>query len=394
MPKPSHDPHTPISRAHVSQGAYAKLDRTIAYMEQEYRSVITREQLAELAGLNPAHYSRIFRKYKGNSPMDYLARLRMDQAKTLLLQTDLPITEIGQRVGYTDPYHFSRRFKQVIGVSPAGYAKEYQPRVIALDGLGHCLALGVKPLAADIAHAGGFVDLDGTDIQDIGNSLRPRVDLGALAALQPATVLTANSELAQQLEGEVVRIDVYQDPIYEQLPMVAQALGRSVEAKAWTAQYEAECAYVRTRLFGAVGGGRVAILRVREELMQMYGMLNMGYPLYHSLQLAPPDKIAMQCLCNTHFHSSVITVDELPFYEAEHLFVVIQPDAGARTRWQAMIESERWQSFPAVRMGKVYPVDVHNWLPNDPLSIVRQMQEAAAWLTGERTRHNYPSWMQ
>ncbi|GBF77166.1 hypothetical protein PA598K_05700 [Paenibacillus sp. 598K] len=134
-----------------------KLDRTIAYMKQQYRSTITREQLAELAGLHPDHYSRIFRKYKGVSPMDYLAHLRIEQAKTLLRQTELSVVEVGQRVGYADPYHFSRRFKQLTGISPAGYVRQQPSRVVALDGLGHCLALGVSPCAADHAAVGGFV---------------------------------------------------------------------------------------------------------------------------------------------------------------------------------------------------------------------------------------------
>lgn len=379
------------------QEARSKIDKSVAYMETQYGQVISREQLAAVAGLNPEHYSRIFRKYKGTSPMDYLADLRMEKAKELLKQGNRSIMEIGQAVGYVDPYHFSRRFKQVVGVSPALFAQQALPGIIALDGLGHCEALGAVPAAADLEQAGGYVRLRRSpQLKDISPAMHPQSLPSKLASLHPAVIITSRTELQQQLShtSAVIGIDVLQDPIYEQLFQVAQGLGRMQEAADWVRQYEEKSAELRSRLFRAIGGERVAILRVREQLLQIYGMLNMGYPLYRSLQLAPPEKISMQCLCNAYFHSNVIEINELPFYEAEHLFVVVQPDQGAYRQWETIIRCSAWESFPAVRRGNVYQLDVAYWLANDPVSILHQMEEAAALLTGAIRRHNYPSPMQ
>lgn len=371
-------PHQPV------QDAQEKIDRTITFMKANYESTISREQLASIAGLNPEHYSRMFRKYTGKRPMDYLAGLRMNLAKELLQHSTLTIVEIGQRVGYNDPYHFSRRFKQIVGVAPVHYAQSGTPKVIALNGLGHCQALGITPIAAATDHIGGYVKLaQHEQLTNISNALYPQLDKSLLQQLHPTSIITANEQMEKSLSdiASIIRINVLVDPIYTQLFDVANALNREKQAKEWVAQYDARCKVLRTQLFGAIGGARVAILRVREQLLQVYGMLNMGYPLYQSLQLAPPEKIAMQCMCNAYFHSSVITIEELPFYEAEHLFIVLQPDEGAYKQWNTIIESEAWKSFLAVRLGHVYHLDVANWLDNDPVSIQKQMEEAARLLT-------------
>jgi AraC-like DNA-binding protein/ABC-type Fe3+-citrate transport system substrate-binding protein len=393
-----HESPEQVSRnPHLVRDARSKIDKTVAYMEAQYGRAISREQLAAVAGLNPEHYSRIFRKYVGTSPMDYLANLRVEKAKELLQHTKHSVVEIGQMVGYMDPYHFSRRFKQLTGRSPAHFIREASPRVMALDGWGHCQALGIEPAAADFARAGGYVSRFASSyIENIREATHPRIDVARLRSLQPDLIMTASRDLEQQLSGvaPVIGIDVLQDPIYGQLPAVARALDRMQEAEAWIAQYENQCAQWRCKLSGIIGGGRVAVLRVREQLLQIYGMINMGYPLYRSLQLAPPERILMQAACNEHYHSSVITVDELPFYEAEHLFVVLQPDRGAYERWRSIIGTRSWREFPAVRKGNVHRLDVANWLSNDPISIMSQMQEAAALLAQGGAHHNYPSWAQ
>lgn len=391
--------HLEQARVHPQyvQDSKDKIDKTVIHMEDHFQHAISREQLAEIAELNPDHYSRMFRKYKGTSPIGYLTSLRMEKAKALLKYSPYSIAEIAKMVGFSDPYHFSRRFKQMIGVAPTYFKEQDSPRIIALDGLGHCQAIGIEPIAADLARAGGYVHISASNqILNICPLLTQKIDIERLIALHPHVILTANSELEQQLStvATTIKLDVLEDPIYTQLFAVAAALGREKEAAAWIQLYEAQCTELRSRLFGSIGGERVAILRVREQVLQVYGMLNMGYPLYRSLKLAPPDKISLQSIFNAHFHSSVISIEELPFYEAEHLLVVVQPDNGARSEWQNITQTEAWHSFPAVRMGNVHHIDVTNWLNNDPISILKQMHEAAELLMKGNRRRNYPSWMQ
>jgi len=93
-------------------------ERVMEYIRRHYARQITLDDLAPVAGLEPRYLCRRFSKEMGLPPIAALTRERMSAAKKLLLNTKLPITEIGIRVGYQDTYHFSKRFKEVIGVSP------------------------------------------------------------------------------------------------------------------------------------------------------------------------------------------------------------------------------------------------------------------------------------
>ncbi len=81
----------------------------------------TLNELASLACLEPTYFVRRFRTDTGLPPMAWLARLRAERAATLLLQTNLSIQEIGERVGWSDLSYFARRFRAHFGCSPSAY---------------------------------------------------------------------------------------------------------------------------------------------------------------------------------------------------------------------------------------------------------------------------------
>jgi AraC-like DNA-binding protein len=74
-----------------------------------------------LANLPPSTLYRRFRRSTGSSPMDYLRRLRIAEAQSLLLASDQPIAEVAGAVGFTDPFHFSRLFRRYAGLSPRAF---------------------------------------------------------------------------------------------------------------------------------------------------------------------------------------------------------------------------------------------------------------------------------
>ncbi len=370
------------------------IERTIAYMDMNMNKNFTRTELADIAGINPDHFTRAFKKYTGLSPTSYISRLRMDKAKELLAASPSSIIEVARRVGYDDPSHFSRRFKQIVGVAPTAYMARPDIRIAALDGYGHCMALGIMPVAADFTAAGRGLWKNYDDVADVASGVQGTVDLTRLAALKPDVIITMNRANERELAdiAPILPISVFDDPVYVQLRQIASFLGREKEAEAWIQEYEARSAVLRRRLAKLTAGRRkVAILRVRTQLLQVYGFFNMGYPFYASLQLEPPDRIQVQSAINAHFHSSPINVEELPYYEADHLFVVIQPDAGARQRWQELIASPTFQSYPAVASGRIYQLEVDRWLVYDPVSIRNQMEEAVSCMLGETKSRNYPS---
>ena len=85
----------------------------------------TVEEMAEFCNLSPDQFRRNFRQHTGMLPKSYVEEFKLRQAAELLVSTALPVSEVAGRLGYRDPYHFSRRFKNFSGISPERYRREF-----------------------------------------------------------------------------------------------------------------------------------------------------------------------------------------------------------------------------------------------------------------------------
>ncbi len=85
----------------------------------------TVRELAEYCNLSTDQLRRNFERRTGMLPKTYIEQFKLRQAAELLIASRLSISEIAERFGYLDPYHFSRRFKLLTGVSPEHYRREY-----------------------------------------------------------------------------------------------------------------------------------------------------------------------------------------------------------------------------------------------------------------------------
>ena len=74
--------------------------------------------LARLCGMSGTHFSRLFHRAFGTSPIDWLRRFRISQAKRLLVETTLGVEEIAFRTGYGDRFFFSKDFRRYTGATP------------------------------------------------------------------------------------------------------------------------------------------------------------------------------------------------------------------------------------------------------------------------------------
>jgi len=83
--------------------------------------MLTLKEIAEGVNLSGSHFSFIFRKKTGFSPIEYFNHLKVQKASQFLLFTDLRIKEIADKLGIKDPYYFTRMFTKLMGVSPATY---------------------------------------------------------------------------------------------------------------------------------------------------------------------------------------------------------------------------------------------------------------------------------
>jgi len=97
------------------------LARCVEQMKLFYFEKHTVPSLARLAGLSPTHFSRVFKSSFGTSPIDWLRRERISQAKRRLADTVDDIKEIAEQVGYSDRYFFSKDFKKHTGFTPTQF---------------------------------------------------------------------------------------------------------------------------------------------------------------------------------------------------------------------------------------------------------------------------------
>lgn len=110
------------SRSGVSKSPIpANLLSAREFIDTHYDRRITLAQLARQAGLSTAHFCTEFRRHFAIPPVAYLIQRRMRVASMLLTETALGIGEVGERVGYDDPYYFSKHFKACLGMPPSRF---------------------------------------------------------------------------------------------------------------------------------------------------------------------------------------------------------------------------------------------------------------------------------
>ena len=90
-------------------------------LERDCLSLRSLAAFSRACGVGQAHLCRLFQRHAHASPYHVLLQLKMARAAALLLDPRRLVKEVGATVGYQDPYHFSKSFKRVYGVSPAGF---------------------------------------------------------------------------------------------------------------------------------------------------------------------------------------------------------------------------------------------------------------------------------
>lgn len=105
---------------------HGKKDRaihTIEYMRDNIGKAISLEELADVAGLSVSHYCAVFKKKTSQTPMQLFTSMKIQRACQWLQNRNQTIKSVAYDLGFFDQYHFSRVFKDIMGVSPRVFRK-------------------------------------------------------------------------------------------------------------------------------------------------------------------------------------------------------------------------------------------------------------------------------
>lgn len=99
------------------------IELAIHYMKENMEKHLSLQDIADQIGYSPSHFSMLFKKRTGHSPLTYFNLLKIQQACLLLDTTDMKINQICYKIGIEDTYYFSRLFSKMMGMSPREYRK-------------------------------------------------------------------------------------------------------------------------------------------------------------------------------------------------------------------------------------------------------------------------------
>lgn len=103
------------------------VERVIQYVKSKVPGEVTLTEAANYVNLNPSYLSKLFKDKTEQNFVDFVLEIRMNEARRLLVSTSLRVTEIADRLGYSDITYFSNMFKRKTGVTPSEYRKSVRP---------------------------------------------------------------------------------------------------------------------------------------------------------------------------------------------------------------------------------------------------------------------------
>lgn len=382
--------YTYLARVSSGQPANSReaVEQTILYMKEHYHRKLNVNDLSAMAEVGPRQYSHIFKQMTGASPIDYLYRLRIEQAKKLLKASDRNMLTIANQVGFRDEFYFSRRFKQQVGVPPTLYLKNQQPRVIGLLYTSHLLALGLTPVGAPDYHL-----LQNEYVYPYLSSMKSfqwdPCDMDEIRQMEPDIILGYEHMTPGEYEqfsriAEVVRVTWQSQDVYQQLGSVSSVIDKHQQGRDWLENHEEKVMQTKERLRALIGDRETcAAFVIDKDGFRVAGDRNMGHVLYHALNWKPHPLVQriIAGYNGSNVFSDALAFDEICDYDADRIFVMVNDrDPGAEAAFRKLLHTQAWQSLKAVRSGSAHIVSFERWWMYSPLAVEGQLKDIEAFI--------------
>lgn len=346
------------------------LRRSVHYMQQHHDQVITRKQLAQISGMSPWHYSRKFSERYGKPPLDYLAHYRIYRAQEELLLTRATSQDIAKKSGFEDAHYFSRRFKQLTGISPKKYRQTMTKRkIVSLSPIcGEIMIhLGVIPHAVVVTpillsphHREQFI-AHGVKMLEV---TQYEVEIELVRQVQPEMLI--GNILTEDVKRELRTIAPILTGLHQDVePMLDQLAGwflKEEEAHRLHLQMKHEVSAAKRQLHPIIqSASTVMLLRVEAFGYRYLGGHSHGVSnlLYKQLGLALP-----QALDSGAAWFNPCSLELLTQANPDYLFVEkrMMQHFSAEENMSKLWESPQWNDLQAVKNNRVFYVDTNLWV--------------------------------
>ncbi|MHA7578958.1 AraC family transcriptional regulator [Paenibacillus vandeheii] len=359
------------------------------YMDEHYDEPLSIADLAHKANISAKYFVDLFKKTYGQSAMEYLTDLRINRAKRYLKETGYKLREIALRVGYSDEYYFSRKFKKEVGVSPSDYAKNARKRIATCSSsiIGQLLALNVMPVAAPIdpKWTAYYYNAHRTEIQshlrltDPYTSLRFEANVERLIHIRPDAVV-GTDQISDQDQAKLAEIapccfvPKYHLDWRAQLRMIAAFLEREEQAEQWISVYNQRVEKARNSVQQKVGREKVIVVRVYGQHLYLYRNPGIEEVLYNNgLQLETYPDVQT---------NTPLTLEQLATLNPDRILVMVCPEAASRAYWLSLQHSPVWRQLKAVRQYQIHLITGDPWFDYSAVGVMRMLDEALLIFTG------------
>ncbi|MBW4081193.1 AraC family transcriptional regulator [Paenibacillus sp. S150] len=366
------------------------LEQVLHYIDSHYNEDLTRVQMAELAGVSPEHFSRAFRKATGQTFNEYMTLLRIRRAQQRLLTGAPNLTAVALEVGYGEGTYLSRKFKQVVGVSPAAYHRKNK-RIVSLN-FNHTASLRALEIMPELGVYSAWMErLDLVPSQQKLRSEKNRAAslYGSVAAAQPDVIISyalpAESKLLLPV-APVIELPYMRMGWREQFRQIAAIANREPQAEAWLSRFDGLCQTANQKLDALIGARGTAIVwEIGEESAYCYSS-SFGHGcqiVYGDLGFYPPGVLLEQGLLHSGYLEA--SIKDISAYPAEHIFITSLPSTRkGQERFMALQQSPCWGALPAVQGGRVYQLNQPDkFYGFDPLSSLAQLKTIMQAVTSQ-----------
>ncbi|MBN1675530.1 MAG: helix-turn-helix domain-containing protein [Kiritimatiellae bacterium] len=118
-------PASPAESAATNQNVKRICDACRDHIRANFRKPLSLAEVASAIAVSPFYLSHVFSRHTGSTFIEHVNEVRLQQARSLLVGTDLTVSEIADRVGYSDVYYFSKVFKKTYACPPTQFRKRY-----------------------------------------------------------------------------------------------------------------------------------------------------------------------------------------------------------------------------------------------------------------------------